>query len=48
MEDPPCHPYIFIKKWNAADLQEDEEIPDEELEVEGAYYEIEKFLRGGR
>ena len=42
------HPVFHIsllKKWNAADLQEDEEVPAEELEVEEPYYEIEKLLR---
>ena len=42
------HPVFHIsllKKWNAIDLQEEEEFPIEELEIEEPYYEIEKLLR---
>ena len=42
------HPVFHIsllKKWNDVDLQEEEEIPVEEPEVEEPYYQIEKFLR---
>ena len=42
------HPVFHIRllqKWNVAGLQEEEDIPTEELEVEEPYYEIEKLLR---
>ena len=45
------HPVFHIsllKKWNAVDLQEEEEIPVEEPEVEEPYYQIEKLLRWRR
>ena len=39
------HIYL-LKRWNAASLQEEEEIPgDDDLEIEEPYYEIEKILR---
>ena len=38
----------LLKKWNAVDLQEEEEIPVEEPEVEEPYYQIEKLLRWRR
>ena len=41
------HPVFHIsllKKWTAADLQEEEELLTEELEVEEPYYEIKKIL----
>ena len=45
------HPVFHIsllKKWNAVDLQEEEEVPVEEPEVEEPYYQIEKLLRWRR
>ena len=45
------HPVFHIpllKKWNAVDLQEEEEIPVEEPEIEEPYYQIEKLLRWRR
>ena len=42
------HPVFHIsllKKWNAIDLQEEEEFPIEQLESKEPYYEIEKLLR---
>ena len=45
------HPVFHIalfKKWNAIDLQEEEEYPFEEPEVEEPFYEIEKLLRWKR
>ena len=36
----------LIKRWNAASLQEEEEVPaDDDLELEEPYYEIEKILQ---
>ena len=38
------HPVFHIsllKRWDALDLQEEEEFPIEELEVEDPYYEVE-------
>ena len=36
----------LLKRWNAASLQEEEEVPaDDDLELEEPYYEIENILR---
>ena len=43
------HPIFHIsllKKWNAVDLQEEEEVPVEEPEVEEPYYQIENSYGG--
>ena len=45
------HPVFHIpllKKWNAVDLQEEEEVPVEEPEVGKPYYQIKKLLRWRR
>ena len=44
----PVFHIFLLKKWNAVDLQEEEEIPVEEPEVEEPYYQIEKLLRWRR
>ena len=44
----PVFRISLLKKWNAVDLQEEEEILVEEPEVEESYYQIEKLLRWRR
>ena len=46
MEDTFCIPCISVKKYKAAELQEDQPVSQGDvLEVEEPYYEIEKILR---
>ena len=44
----PVFHMSLLKKWNAVDLQEEDEIPVEEPDVEEPYYQIEKLLRWRR
>ena len=45
MEGSPVFHISVLKKWNAIDLQEEEESPVEEPEVQEPFYEIEKLVQ---
>ena len=46
MEDTPCVPRLFVKGLEAADVQEDRPVSQENApEIEEPYWEIEKIVR---